>query len=454
MKNKALTFAIFGLVVCLTLGVALPLILSGMDFTPEPNPAVGATYVTVCGLLLVILTVEIVSMFKIDDSTFHTALISGSLAVMYFFSADMELFLVYFDVTVSKVVFEICSEMVFIFALVCCCWFMTYTYRLNVKGKTLATVAVPLVIALIGFFVTVIYGYGYIAHFVIVALLSLAFCLVLARAEHKTPIGITTYLAVATFCLSVGAQSVNALYYSGLSVAVSGLTLAFAVLTVCMFFGVYLAFSIRTDIKAVRSTQYQHQAELFETKALSQQIKPHFVFNSLEAVRALYHKDIASGDAALNLLTNFLRGSIDSFDNELVPFETEIDNVFSYTEFENLKRQNKIEVIYDIDFTDFVVPPFSVQPFVENAIKYSGVDCIENGKIIISSYKEGSCAVVEITDNGKGFDVNNVSDSSHGIKNACGRFKLALGTVPQITSAQGLGTQVKIVIDLNKKGKS
>lgn len=454
MKNKALTFSIFGLLLTLAVSIALPTVLSAVGLAPTQNPTVGATYVTLCGILVVVMIVEIVSVYKIDDSTFHTALLAGSLVALYAFSVDMQLFFSGFGMEISKAIFGIASEIAFVFVLSCCCWFMLYTYDLRVDGTNLAYVTVPSVVALLVYSITVMMGYGYIAHFVIAVIFAGAFFRILFRAGKKTKIGITTYFTAAIFCLSVGVQSANALYYNGATVAVPGLTLAYATLTVAMFGSVYLAFCIRTDLKAVRSSQYKHQAELFETKALSGQIKPHFIFNSLEAVRSLYHKDIASGDVALNLLSNFLRGSIDSFDSELVPFETEIDNIFSYTEFENLKRENKIEVIFDIDFTEFCVPPFSLQPFVENALKYSGVGEKENGKIIISSYRKGETAVVEISDNGKGFDVAKVPNTSHGIRNACGRFALALNTVPTIESVEGKGTHIKIVIDLtNQQGK-
>ena len=428
----------------------MPTIVTSIGANPTQSPTIGATYVTVCGLLVVIMIVEIVSVFKIDDSTFHTALLAGSLVVLYAFSVDMQLFFAYFGIDIPKVAFGIASEIAFVFAMSCCCWFMTYTYNLRVDGSSLAYVAVPSVLALTAYSITLMLGYGYIAHFVIVVIFSIAFCRVLRRAGKKAKMGVTTYLAVGVFCLSIGAQSTNALFYSGATVAVPALTLAYAILTVCMFAGVYLAFCIRTDLKAVRSNEYKHQAELYETKALANQIKPHFIFNSLEAVRALYHKDVASGDAAVNLLADFLRASINSFDSELIPFETEIDNVFNYTEFENLKRTDKIEVIFDIDYTEFSVPPLSIQPFVENAMKYSGVGEIENGKIIISSYKKDNTAVVEIYDNGKGFNVTEIPNSSHGIKNACGRFALALGVTPEIKSEVGVGTSIKIVIDLTK----
>ena len=452
MKNKALICTIIGLLVAAIAGMAITLVLTSLGVICKPNLAVGIVYVVLVGLQFIVLIVEIVSVFKIDDSTIHTALTAGCLVVLYACSADMQLFFATLGIYIPEIVLGILSELAFVLTTVCCCWYVIFLYKLPVKRKTIIAIAATILSALlVVHLITSFFGYEYITHFVISTLSVIAFCTILLNAEKKNKIGANTYFITAIFSFSVGVQSVNALYYSGITVAVSGISLAYAVFTLSMFLCVYLMFTIHTDSKAVKSNEYKHQAELFKTKALSGQIKPHFIFNSLEAVRALYHRDTSSGDTAVNLLSDFLRGSINAFDSELIPFETEIDNIFSYTEFENLKRQKKIEVIFNIDYTDFSVPPFSVQPFVENAVKYSGVDEIENGSIIISSYKSGDCAVVEITDNGKGFAPKKVTESSHGIRNACGRFALTLGTVPEIDSEIGAGTRIKILINLNKQ---
>lgn len=452
MKNRALFFTITGLIAATVAGMAIALILTFLGVNTAPNLAVGIVFVVIVGLLSIVLIVEIVSVFKIDDSTIHTALIAGCLLVLYACSTDMRLFFASLGINIPETVFGIISEIAFILTTTSCCWYIIYLYNLSVKRKPIvATAVIILPVLLVAHSVISLFGYGYITHFVIVALMAIALCTFLCNAERKQKIGSTTYFIAAIFSFSVGVQTVNALSYSGIAATVPGISLAYAVLSLSMFVGVYLMFSIRTDSKALKSNEYKQKAELFETKALSGQIKPHFIFNSLEAVRTLYHKDIASGDMAVNLLSDFLRGSIGAFDSELIPFETEIDNIFCYTEFENLKRQKKIEVIFNIDYTDFSVPPFSVQPFVENALKYSGVDETENGNIIISSYKKGDCAVVEIIDNGKGFDPQKVSENSHGIRNASGRFALTLDTVPEIESAIGLGTHIKIVINQNKQ---
>lgn len=451
MKKRAITFVLLGLILAGFPGIAVQYILSLLGVVSTPSLAIGSAYIVAIGLFFIILIVEIVSAFLIDDSTFHTALLAACLLGLYLCSTDMQLFLSNFNDHIPNSIFGIASELFFLLTAGCCCFYIKYLYSIVVKRKTTILILAIIVALFITYSFMLNTDYSYIIHFVLLAVVSIIFCLLFHKAETKRHIGLTSYLTAAVFYFSVGTQNVNVMSFGGILPPVLGLSLIYVALSFTMFVITYLVFSIRTDSKAAKSNEYKLQAESFETKALSQQIKPHFIFNSLETVRALYHENIASGDKAMNLLSDLLRGSINSFDSDLIPFETELDNIFNYAEFKNLKRQSKTEVIFNIDYTDFYVPPFSIQPFVENALKYSGVDKIENGSIIISSYKKDNFAIVEIIDNGKGFDISKVSDNSHGIKNACGRFSLALGILPEIKSTIGSGTHVTIKINLKEK---
>lgn len=450
-RNKLLTFGILGILILGLMGMAAQFTMSLLRITTTPTMSVGSVFIAFLVLLFVVLIIEIVSAFKIDDSTFHTALIAVCLLFLYSFSTDTQLFLSIFGIHVSNITFGILSEISFIFAASSCCYYIVFLYNLRINKNKVVILAATIFSLFIGYSFTIKYKLAYIFHIILFCIIVIMFCSLLYKAEKKSKIGTTTYFSTTLFCLSVGIQNVNMLSYNEILMPVLGLSLAYIICTISMFATVYLIFTIRSDSKAVKSNEYKLQAESFKNKALSSQIKPHFIFNSLETIRALYHVNTAEGDKAMNLLSELLRGSINSFDCDLIPFETELDNIYNYAEFKNLKRSNKIEVIFNIDYTDFFVPPFSIQPFVENAIKYSGVDEIEKGCIIISSYKQDNFAIVEIVDNGKGFDITKISDSSHGIKNACGRFSLALGILPEIKSTIGQGTRVTIKIDLTKE---
>lgn len=422
---------------------SLSFLLGGIS----PDITVGAAHMIVLALLFLVFIVEIVSVLKIKDSTFHTVLIAGCIIALYFFSVDTRLFFSCFGVMIPAFAFDVASEIAFVLCESCCCWYIMFLYGIEIDGKMFAVISLLMMFSLLFYAVSFMYGWGFIVHFFIVAVFTAVLCVALYRAGRGGKIGLTTYLVAVVFCLSAGVQSVNSLCNNDLLPSLPGVSMGYAFLTFCMFLSVYFAFSVHADLRAVRSDEYKSEALSFKTRALAGQIKPHFIFNSLEAVRALYHKDIKSGDTAITLLSDFLRGSVNAFDSELVPFETELDNVYTYTEFENLKRQKKIDVIFDTDYTDFMVPPFSVQPLVENAMKYSGVEEKEDGRIVISSAMKDGKIVLEISDNGKGFDPSKVGRSSHGIRNVSERFRMALSTEPQIFSAAGEGTRITIEIE-------
>lgn len=188
------------------------------------------------------------------------------------------------------------------------------------------------------------------------------------------------------------------------------------------------------------------QAERLKLKMLVEQIKPHFIFNALLKVKSMYHTSVDAGDEALGVFSAYLRESIGMIDAGAIAFEKELDNVARYVDFCNMGRERPFRVVYDVDCTDFSVPAFSVQPFVENAVKYSKADEKDDGYIMISSYAEGADAVLRISDNGIGFDTSALTDGAHGIRNTCERFRLLLGAEPQIVSRAGQGTEITVRI--------
>ena len=112
---------------------------------------------------------------------------------------------------------------------------------------------------------------------------------------------------------------------------------------------------------------------------------------------------------------------------------------------------DSIEFEYDIEDTDFCVPPFSIQTSVENALKHGlRSKVMENGRLSICTYKKGNAHIIEIKDNGVGFDTSILDDSSLdtciGIKNTKHRLHLMCNGTIDIKSEIGKGTSVTIRI--------
>lgn len=195
--------------------------------------------------------------------------------------------------------------------------------------------------------------------------------------------------------------------------------------------------------------------ELAKQEALRGQIKPHFIFNCLSAIENTYHHSVTEGDQAMALFAEHLRSDVDSMELPLIPFEEEIANVNHYLELENLRLEKKFVLLYDIDTTDFEVPPLSLQPLIENAIKYSKTNEKKDGFISLGSHLSSSGDILLIVeDNGAGFDAEKVGLHSQGLKNTAERFELILGAKLSIESAPDNGTKITITIPKEAKNLS
>jgi len=176
------------------------------------------------------------------------------------------------------------------------------------------------------------------------------------------------------------------------------------------------------------------------------QIQPHFIYNTLDAIRVLIKRD---PDKAYDMIYDFskhLRSNINAMsDNELILFSDEMKNILAYTNIEQI-RFPKIEIIFDIQVEDFYVPTLTIQPLVENAIRHGVSKKFSNCKVTIKTVEEFDCFRVKIFDTGVGFDVISTSynKGSIGLKNIKYRLLNLTNAFLDIQSIIGEGTRVSV----------
>ena len=128
-----------------------------------------------------------------------------------------------------------------------------------------------------------------------------------------------------------------------------------------------------------------------ELKTIKAHINPHFIFNSLNGIRALIDEDPNRARNAITELSNILRSSMQTDKLETVSLEKELNIVKDYLALENMRFEDRLRVEYEIDedTLDQPVPPMMLQTLVENAIKHGISKQITGGKIkIVSDFKE------------------------------------------------------------------
>ena len=395
-------------------------------------------------MLALIVLIEIMACIKLEGSTYHTVLIAVALMLYFICSTDtasvFEMIGLYFHPPVA----EIFSFVFFECIIISVFYFFNYLYKPQIKPAFVILTICICAFTLISFILLQDRRLQYIPLFTFAAYSLIFFAWLSHRIVRLKKDDFTFYMTSFILCAVYGAQIVYVLDKSELiSVTTSGYSVVYIFFVILVFIIIYFLFIIRTTFQA---SEYKLRVNTLKSEILREQIKPHFIFNSLTTIKSLYHKDLSEGDHAISLFSRHLRSNVEAADTDLIPFERELDNIQNYIELENTKYDRKFTVIYNIDVTEFYVPVLSLQPFVENAIKYSKVNCLEDGYIEISSSESGGEILLEISDNGAGFDESDIKPNSCGIRNSRERFKILMNATIDIQSRKGEGTRVTIHI--------
>ncbi|MGM7723660.1 hybrid sensor histidine kinase/response regulator [Metabacillus sp. Hm71] len=141
-----------------------------------------------------------------------------------------------------------------------------------------------------------------------------------------------------------------------------------------------------------------------ESAWLQSQIQPHFLFNTLNSIAALVVTDSSKMLMLLNEFSNYLRLSFDFNNAEpLVPLSQELSLVQSYLYIEKVRFNKRLTVNWELHYSgEWMIPPLTIQPLVENAVKHGILSKPEGGTISIKLSEEGNDLKVEICDDGKG----------------------------------------------------
>lgn len=141
-----------------------------------------------------------------------------------------------------------------------------------------------------------------------------------------------------------------------------------------------------------------------EVKALQAQISPHFLFNTMNVITSLIRIDPVKARLLLVSLSHFLRQNLNATTVTITSLEQELRHVKAYLAIEEARFVEKLKVTYDIDDAALLVkiPPLTLQPIVENAVKHGIKNMDQDCHIQIAIHKEPSKTVVIVEDNGQG----------------------------------------------------
>lgn len=156
--------------------------------------------------------------------------------------------------------------------------------------------------------------------------------------------------------------------------------------------------------EALRAAQLEQQLAQAQLQALRMQLRPHFLFNTLQSISSLMHRDVDAADRMLAQLGQLLRLHLTSSDAQEIPLREELRLVRQYLDIEQIRFRDRLTVHLSIapDALDALVPNLLLQPLVENAIRHGIDSLVADGRIEVIGFREDSHLCLEVRDNGPG----------------------------------------------------
>jgi len=165
-----------------------------------------------------------------------------------------------------------------------------------------------------------------------------------------------------------------------------------------------LAHLFSTQLELARVDEQARLLAKAEIKALQTQINPHFLFNCLNTIASLCREQPETARLLLTNLGEFFRQNLQSSTEELVALEKEIRHIRSYLAIEKTRFQEDLQVTVDVDpaVLDILLPPLTLQPLVENAIKHGLRPRLGRGTINIKARRADGGMELTVADDGVG----------------------------------------------------
>jgi two-component system, LytTR family, sensor kinase len=194
-----------------------------------------------------------------------------------------------------------------------------------------------------------------------------------------------------------------------------------------------LAIYYARDARSKQLQASKLQARLAEAQldVLRMQLHPHFLFNTLNTVSALMHRDVQAADRMLALLGDLLRDSFEKIGAQEVSLKQELGFLEKYLEIEKTRFRDRlsVETAIDPETLDAELPNLMLQPLVENAIRHGIARRREAGHIRLAAWRDGDRLELRVRDNGPGLSSEGelLGGSGVGLSNTQARLRQLYG---------------------------
>jgi sensor histidine kinase YesM len=178
-----------------------------------------------------------------------------------------------------------------------------------------------------------------------------------------------------------------------------------------------------------RALQLETQLTRAQLEALKNQLHPHFLFNTLNTISALLHRDVEAADRVVSRLGDLLRLSLQGGEQE-VTLKQELSFLQHYIDIQHTRFQDRLAFVEDVppETLDALVPSLILQPLVENAVRHAIEPRSSPGLITIHAHRNNGRLTLEVRDNGPGMQqVKSAGCAGIGLSNTRARLEQLYG---------------------------
>ena len=213
------------------------------------------------------------------------------------------------------------------------------------------------------------------------------------------------------------------------------------VLSALSMYVLILSDQIEQDLRRQREIAHQRAS------IMVLQMRPHFIYNTLTSIYSLCNQDPQRARQVTMDFTNYLRKNFTAIASDApIPFSSELEHTRAYLAVEQAQYEDSLFVDYDTPHTMFRVPPLTLQPIVENAVKHGRDPYAGAFHVSVRTRKTDSGSEIVIADNGRGFMPAEDSDGHLALNNIRQRLEMMCGGSLTITPNDGGGTVVTVTI--------
>lgn len=221
----------------------------------------------------------------------------------------------------------------------------------------------------------------------------------------------------------------------------------FSYLSLCMVFFIMSMFSIILLDLIEQYVKQQEEIARQRANIMVLQMRPHFIYNTMTSIYYLCEQDPQKAKKVTLDFTKYLRKNFTAIVSEsTVPFHEELEHTRAYLAVEQAQFEDTLFVDYDTPHTNFRLPPLTLQPIVENAVKYGHDPDSDPLHITIQTRETEAGSEIIVEDDGPGFKAFDVTTPHIALDNIRQRLEMMCGGKITITERDGGGTAVKIMI--------